>query len=244
MSCIKNRRQPVYRYFLKEYGSWGVMTMAYLTGLVAARQVNIKALAGFLALALLINAKQAVTIWMRTAAKERIVPGIIFGLHILSASVLLFPLYKDYGLLQLLPYASFPAAYLLSLLFLGEHAIATEVLGFILLSLAALVAKAIVNSGLDTSLFIIVAVFFVAGVFRVRIQFKKELRYRVVMFCYVGAATGLFYSMGYHVILLLPFVDNLVFAWTLYRVGLQTTGWIEMAKGFAFLLLIAVFGYS
>ena len=219
------------------------MTMAYLTGLVAARQVNIKALAGFLALALLINAKQAVTIWMRTASKERIVPGMVFGFHILSASVLLYPLYNDFGLLQLLPYAAFPAAYLLSLLFLGEHAIATEVLGFILLSLAALVAKAIVGSGLDGSLFVVVAVFFVTGVFRVRIQFKKELRYRMVMFCYVGASVWFFYLMGYRVLLLLPFVDNIVFALTLYRVGLQTTGWIEMAKGFVFLLFMAAFGY-
>lgn len=219
------------------------MTMAYLAGLVAARQVNLRALAGFLALALLINAKQAVTIWMLTASKERVVTGMVFGLHVLCASVLLYPLYKDYGLLQLLPYAAFPAAYLLSLRFLGEHAVVTEMLGFILLSLAALVAKAIVGSGLDKGLFIVVAVFFVAGVFRVRIQLKKKIRYRVAMFCYVGIAAGLFYGMGHRVLLLLPFVDNLVFAFTLYRVSLQATGWIEMAKGFAFLLLMAAFGY-
>lgn len=220
------------------------MTIAYLTGLVAARQIDIKALAGFLALALLINAKQAAVIWMRTDSKARIVPAMVFGLHFLCASVLLCPLYNHYGLLQLLPYTAFPAVYLLSLRFLGEHAIATEVLGFILLSLAALVAKAIVGSGLDVNLFVAVAVFFVAGVFRVRIQFKKKFLYRVVMFCYVGAAAGLFYSMGYRILLLLPFIDNLVFAVTLYQVNLQATGWIEMVKGFAFLLLLAVFGYS
>ncbi|MDP2157659.1 MAG: hypothetical protein Q8K68_08135, partial [Nitrospirota bacterium] len=213
-------------------------------GLVAARQINIKALAGFLALALLINAKQAVTIGMRSDSKARVVPGMVFGLHILCATVLLCSLYKDYGLSQLLPYAAFPAVYILSLLFLGEHAIATEVIGFILLSLAALIAKAIVGSGLDGRLFFVVAVFFVAGVFRVRIQLTRKFHYRVVMFCYVGAAAGLFYGMGYRVLLLLPFIDNLVFALTLYRVGLQATGWIEMAKGFAFLLLLAAFGYS
>lgn len=244
MTMMKYPDGTLQRYLLKEYGSWGVMSMAYLVGLIAARQINIKALSGFLALALLINAKQAVTVWMQTISKSRIVPGMVFGLQILSASILLCPLYKAYGFLQLLPYAAFPAAYLLSLRLLGEHAIATEVLGFMLLSLAALVAKAIVGSGLDGSLFIVVAVFFVAGVFRVRIQFKKEMRYRVVMFCYVGAAAGLIYSMGYHILLLLPFIDNLAFALTLYRVNLQATGWIEMAKGFAFLLLLAVFGYN
>lgn len=218
--------------------------MAYLTGLVAARQVTIKALAGFLALALLINAKQAVTLWMRAVSKERIVPGMVFGLHILYASVLLFPLYEDYGLLQLLPYTFFPAAYLLSLRFLGEHAIVTEVLGFVLLSLAALVAKAIVGCGLDRNLFIVAAVFFVAGVFRVRIQLTKKFHYRVVMFCYAGAAAGVFYFMGYRILLLLPFVDNLAFALTLYPVGLQATGWIEMTKSALFLLLFAFLGYG
>lgn len=219
------------------------MTMAYLSGLIAARHININALAGFLSLALLINAKQAVTIWMRTAAKERIEPGTIVIMHILCASVLLYPLYNNHGLLQLLPYAAFPAAYLLSLRFLGEHAIATEVLGFILLSLAALVAKAIVGSGLDPSLFIVVAVFFVAGVFRVRLQLKKKMLYRILLFCYVGTAAVLFYRVGYRIFVLLPLIDNMVFALTMYRVGLQTTGWIEMAKGFLFLLLLTVFGY-
>ncbi len=219
------------------------MTVAYLAGLIAARQVHLKSLAGFLALALLINAKQAVTIWMRTAAKEKIAPGMIFAVQILAASVLLFPLYQQYNILLLLPFTVFPAAYLFSLKVFGEHAITTEVLGFILLSLAALVAKAIVGSGLDARLFIVVAVFFVAGVFRVRIQFKKEFRFRVAMFCYVGAAAIFFYGMEYRILLLLPLIDNIVFALTLYRVGLPTTGWIEMVKGFAFLLLIAVFGY-
>ncbi len=233
----------MHRYFLKEYGSWGVMTMAYLAGLAAARQVNMNALAGFLALVLLINAKQAVTVWLRTASTERLEPAMIFGLQILSAALLLWPLYNRYSLLQLLPYTAFPAAYLLSLRFLGEHAIVTEVLGFMLLSLAALVAKAIVGSGLDIHLFIAATVFFVAGVLRVRIQFTKKFRYRVAMICYAGAAAGLFFGMGYRVLLLLPFIDNLVFALTLYRVSLQSTGWIEMAKGVAFLLLMAAFGY-
>ena len=219
------------------------MTMAYLAGLVEAGRVSIKALAGFLALALLINAKQAVMILLRSESKKRVVPAMVLGFHVFSGSVLLLPLYSNYGLPQLLPYAVFPAAYLVALRFLGEHAIGTEVLGFILLALAALIAKAIVGSGLDGDLFFVVAVFFVAGVFRVRIQLKKEFLYRVAMLCYAGAAAGLFYRMDYRMILLLPFIDNLVFAVTLYRVGLQGTGWIEMAKGFLFLLLMSVFGY-
>ncbi|MHB8881598.1 MAG: YwiC-like family protein [Thermodesulfovibrionales bacterium] len=238
-----NGNRPVYRYFLKEYGSWGVMTMSYVAGLVAARQVTIHALAGFLSLALLINAKQALSVWMRTPPGKRYAPGMFFILQVLVASALLIPLFQQYGLVALLPFALFPVVYLLSLKILGEHALCTEVLGFILLSLSSLVAKAAVGGGLDARLFFVVAVFFSAGVFRVRIQLKKEFSYRAIMIAYVALAIFLFLSIGCNPLLLLPLADNLIFAVVRYRVGLPTTGWIEMTKGFVFLLLLAVFGY-
>ena len=50
----------------------------------------------------------------------------------------------------------------------------TEVLGFILLSLAALIAKVAVGSGVDARLFGVVAVFFTAGVFRVPASSSKR----------------------------------------------------------------------
>ncbi|TAN39032.1 MAG: hypothetical protein EPN25_12650 [Nitrospirae bacterium] len=233
----------VNRYFLKEYGSWGVMTISSMAGLIAGRQVNLPALASVLSLALLINAKQAFTVWMRTPPGKRYAPGMIFILQVLVASALLIPLFQQYGVLALLPFALFPATYLLSLKVLGEHAIQTEVLGFILLSLSALVVKAAAGGGLDARLFFVIAVFFTAGVFRVRIQLKKEWLYRAIMIGYVVASVVLFLSLGYRPILLLPLADNLIFAVTRYRVGLATTGWIEMTKGFAFLLLMVVFGY-
>ncbi len=233
-----------HKYLLKEYGSWGVMTLAYITGLVEAGQVRIESLAGFLALALLINSKQAATVWMRTATHERVAPAMIFGLHLLPASLLLYPLYVSYGLIELLPYGIIPAVYLLSLLFMGEHALITEALGFIVLSLPAVVAKAIVGGGLDWNLLLVVSVFFVAGVFRVRLQFKKILLHRMAMFFYVAAASVVYWAMDYRMVLLLPFIDNLIFALTLYRISLPATGWIEMAKGVLFLLLMTVFGYN
>jgi hypothetical protein len=39
------------------------------------------------------------------------------------------------------------------------------------------------------------------------------------------------------VIILLPLLDNLIVAATLYKVRLQTTGWIEVAKSVLFLVL-------
>lgn len=220
------------------------MTMCYLTGLAAAGQTNCKGLAGFFALALLINAKQSATILFRSTPKNRILPGALFIVQILAGCLLLLPLFKMYSTSRLLPYAIFPAVYLLSLRFLGEHALTTEVLGFTLLSLASLVAKAIVGSGLDGDLFIVTAVFFVAGVFRVRIQLSRNVQHRIIMFCYVLFAGGFYYMRGYHIFLLLPFIDNLIFALTRYRISLKATGWSEMAKGLLFLSLVKGFGYN
>jgi hypothetical protein len=43
-------------------------------------------------------------------------------------------------------------------------------------------------------------------------------------------------------VILLPLAENVVMAATLYKVRLQTTGWIEVAKSLAFLgLMIAYF---
>lgn len=219
------------------------MTMAYLSGLFSASQINLKALAGFIALGLLINSKQALTIWLRSSEKKRIEPGTIFVLHIFLATALLFPLYQQYDLRLLLPYAVFPAAYLTSLKLFGEHAIFTEALGFILLSLSALIARAAVGSGIDAELFVAAAVFFTTGVFRVRIQFKKELLYRVIMLVYVITAVLVYKTVKVNALLLIPLLDNVIFSVTLYRVSLQGTGWIEMVKGAVFVLLIASFGY-
>ena len=237
------RGETVQRYLLKEHGSWGVMTIAYLSGLAEGHSAGIRSLAGFLAMALLINAKQPLTILMRAAKGAKTLPAMILTLHILLASLLLTPLYQIYDLHRLMPYAVFPAAYLLSLKLFGEHSITTEVSGFILLSLSALIAKAISGGGIDSRLFMVVAVFFVAGVFRVRIQLRRQLLYRLVMIGYVCIAVPLFYLMGFRTVLLLPLADNLLFAITLYRVGLPATGWIEMTKGMLFFLLIAAFGY-
>jgi hypothetical membrane protein len=43
------------------------------------------------------------------------------------------------------------------------------------------------------------------------------------------------------VIILLPLIDNAIFSITLYKVKLKATGWLEVIKGMAFLVLIALF---
>jgi hypothetical protein len=40
---------------------------------------------------------------------------------------------------------------------------------------------------------------------------------------------------------LLPLAENIVMAFTLYKVRLQTTGWIEVVKSLAFLVLMILY---
>jgi hypothetical protein len=230
------------RYVLKEYGSWGVMLLAFAAGPLAAGRFSMRACAALLALALFINSKQALTVWMRSAAAERWMPRTVFLVHMVLATIVMTKVAGD-SILQLLPYAGIPLIYLLFLKLLGEHALTTEVLGFVLLSLSSLIGKFAVSGDIDPRLFLAVAVFFTAGVFKVRIQFRKEMRYRVMMIAYLAGSVVLYITFGLPLLLLIPLVDNFLFALTLYRVGLSTTGWLEVGKGLVFLVLLA-FSYS
>ena len=122
--------------------------------------------------------------------------------------------------------------------FAGEHFIVTELLGFALLSLAAVLAKFLVVQGVDVRLFVATALYFTAGVFKVKAVLFKKPQDRVLTILYVLFAL---YSYGrFHIaeIVLLPLVENIIMAITLYKVRLQTTGWIEVAKSLAFLGLM------
>lgn len=230
------------RYVLKEYGSWGVMLLAFAAGPVVAGRFSIRACAALLALALFINSKQALTVWMRSAAAERWIPLTVFLVHMVLAATVMSKVAEN-NIPQLLPYAGIPLAYLLCLKLLGEHALTTEVLGFVLLSLSSLIGKFAVSGDIDPRLFLAVAVFFTAGVFKVRIQFRKEMRYRVMMIAYLAGSAVLYITFGLPLLLLIPLIDNVLFALILYRVGLSTTGWLEVVKGLVFLVLLA-FSYS
>ena len=115
-----------------------------------------------------------------------------------------------------------PVAYLICLKFLGEHSIITEIAGFVLLSLSALVAKLTTTGVIDPVLFTAVAVFFTAGVFKVRVQFSKGHACKGSLWSiYVGFAIAAYRLMHMPVLVLLPLIDNLVFSITLYRLKLR-----------------------
>jgi hypothetical protein len=133
-----------------------------------------------------------------------------------------------------------PLAYLLCLRFLGEHSILTEISGFVLLSLSSLVASLATSGVIDPALFIAVAVFFTAGVFKVRVQFKKGMAQRIIMVIYVAFACIVYRLIPMPAFALIPLIDNLIFSITLYRVKVRVTGWLEVLKGVIFLLLMAL----
>lgn len=234
-----SKEKGLKQYILREYGSWGVMTLSYLTGLVVSGRVTPGAAAVFIAIALYINSKQAFVLWMRRREGNSSRSLAAFVLQVLAATMLLLPVLSE-SMVLLIPYTFVPLAYLLCLKFLGEHSLITEISGFVLLSLSALVAKLTATGVVDPVLFTTVAIFFTAGVFKVRLQFAKGMLQRVLMFVYVGFAIAAYWLMRAPVLVLLPLIDNLFFSITLYRLKLRLTGWLEVLKGVAFLLLMAM----
>jgi hypothetical protein len=226
-------------YILKEYGSWSVLIVAFLAGLGVSRAFPWQALPLVLALGLLINSKQAYTKWVR--GKGSRTPLIVFLGQVAVATAVLLVLFGD-SLPQLLPLLVLPAAYLLMNRLAGEHHVLTELLGFALLSLAAVLAKFLVVEGVDVRLFAATALYFTAGVFKVKAVLFRKTRDRILAVLYIVLASIVYKRFHISLLILLPLAENVVMAATLYKVRLQTTGWIEVAKSLAFLgLMIACF---
>jgi hypothetical protein len=221
-------------YFLKEYGSWSVLIIASVLGLGASRAFSWAVIPLFIALGFLINSKQAFTKWSRRSGG--ITAFTVFLIQIAVAAIILISLFGS-SMMMLLPLLVFPASYLLSNRFAGEHAVLTEVLGFVLLSLAAVLVKYLLTGGLDVRLFLGVAFYFSAGVFKVKALLVKRTSYRVMTALFVLVSLYVYHRMYIPLIILLPLLDNLIAAATLYKVRLKTTGWIEVGKSLAFLVL-------
>ncbi len=229
-------KQAAKGYLLKEYGSWSVLIVAYLAGLVVSRGFDWKAVPLFLGLGLLINSKQAFTAWSRR--KEDRKSLIIFLGQVIIASAILFAIFGR-EVPRLLPLVLFPTAYLLMNKFAGEHFFLTEVTGFALISLAAVFAKFLMTGGVDVRFFVAIALYFSAGVFKVKALLRKKPQDRVLAALYVIFAVFVYRGFHIPVIILLPLFDNLVVAAAPYNVKLKTTGWIEVGKSLLFLVLMA-----
>jgi hypothetical protein len=231
-------RPEIKGYFLKEYGSWSVLTVAFLAGAGVSRTFSWTLLPLFFGLGLLINSKQA--FMKRLRRPEDRASLIIFLGHIVVAAALLAAIFGS-RIPALLPLLVLPAAYLLTNKLAGEHFILTELLGFALLSLAAVLAKFLLTAELDMSLFAGVALYFTAGVFKVKTLLFKKTQDRILGVLYAAFAAYVYHRLSLPLIALLPLADNLIAAAALYKVRLQTTGWIEVAKSLVWLGLFSVY---
>jgi len=222
-------------YFLKEYGSWSVLIIAYIIGMGVSRTFVWQALPVLVALGLLINSKQAFTRWNRRAGAREALAVFLVQLAI-AAGIIISIVGRDIPLL--LPLLVFPAAYLAMSLVAGEHNIVTELLGFALLSLSSVIAKFLVVGGLDVRLFVAVALYFTAGVFKVKAVLLKKPLDRALAVLYILFAAYAYRRFHISLLILLPLAENVVMSATLYKVRLQTTGWIEVVKSLLFLGLM------
>ena len=155
----------------------------------------------FIALALLINSKQPFMKWSRRPSARK--PLVIFLVHIAVAAFILVTVFGS-SIPMLLPLLVFPAAYLAMNRLAGEHFVLTEALGFVLLSLAAVLAKFTITGGVDIRLLVAVALYFIAGVFKVKAVLLKKTRDRVVMVLYVVFAAIVYQRFHIALIALLP----------------------------------------
>ncbi len=216
------------------------MLISALTGLFVSGGFYIKGTSAILALSLFTNSKQVLTSWRREEYQKKYLLAFILQAFA-GALILLFIIGEP--IINLLPYASIPALYVLLLLFAGEHKVYTEITGFATLTLSVLIVKFASTGNIDPILYISVVVFFIAGVFKVRVQLGKGLVWRVLMTFYIVFSLFIYHFTEMPLIILLPLLDNLVFSIMPYRVKLKVTGWIEVSKGIVFLLLM-VFYYN
>jgi hypothetical protein len=225
-------------YILKEYGPWSVLCVSYLIGIGVSRAFTGKAVPLFLALGLLINSKQAFTKWNRGAGDNRSL--VIFLAQIAVAAVILLLIFGR-DITMLLPLLVFPAAYFLSSKLSGEHFILTEILGFALISLAAVLVKYLLTGGLDVRLFLGVALYFTAGVFKVKTLLLQKTKDRVLGALFILFSVYVYHGMHIPLIILLPLVDNLLVAASPYKAKLRIVGWTEVAKSIVFLGLFVYY---
>jgi hypothetical protein len=231
-------KPEVKAYLLTEYGAWSVLIISYLIGLGVSHAWSWTAIPLFLALALLVNSKQSLMKWLRTATDQK--PLIIYLVQILLAATILVAVFRG-EITRLLPLLIVPVAYLLANKLIGEHSLITELLGFSLLSMAAVLAKLLLTGDLDARLFLGVALYFTTGVFKVKAVLLKKTRDRVFSVLYTVFALLIYWRIPLPIIILLPLLDNLIVAIAPYKVKLKTTGWIEVAKSLLFLGLFIAY---
>ena len=232
---------------VKEWGSWAVFSSSCLAGLIAGLKTqpwlsgrdftNVTALT-IAGLVFLINSKNPLASALRSGGEIRHVRWFLF--FTLTGLALLIPFLTE-GIKAFQFFALLVMSYIVLLYSGKEHHLAAELNGFALLTISAPVVYFAVTGEMSWKLYIAVTVFFSAGVFKVRLRLRKTSLFRWVMITYCIMSAALFYYIDLSLLLLLPFIENIVTALRLREEKLSTTGYIELAKGIVFLILAGLF---
>lgn len=223
------------KIILREYGSWSVFLISYFLGILlqGGDVFSYVTFLPLLGLAGLVNSKLYLTLWLRHRVQKDL---IILLLYLLAGFLLI---YASLGneILGLLHLSLIPLLYIIFIYKLGEHHILTEITGFATITLSVIVASYTINHYIDYRLYLLTFTYFAAGVFKVRVQLRKTLKERIVMILYVTFLAILYPLLKIPILPLLPLLENIVYSVILYRVKLRFTGWMEVAKSLAFMLL-------
>ena len=234
--------------FVREWGSWAVFIYSCSMGLVAGLLTHpwqtgsgysVKTLATILGLVFLVNSKAPLASLLRTGGKSREHLGW-FLFFALAGSALLIPFLIDRPFIVFISFL-LVLTYLAFVLRNKEHCLLAELNGFALLALSAPIVYFVVTGDISWKLYAAVAVYFSAGVLKIRVRVKKTVPYRILMVLYCAAAPGIFYFANIPVILLLPLFENILSAIWMREERLRTTGNIELVKGAVFLVLAGFF---
>lgn len=230
--------------FVKEWGSWAVFFSSCCTGLITGlhtrpwmtgREFAAVTVLSILGFTLLINSKNPLTAAIRSKWERATVQWFLF--FCITGIALLIPFLAE-GFTTFSIFAVLIASYCV-LLYMGkEHHILSELNGFSLLTISAPAVYFAVTGEMSWKLYVAVTVFFSGGVFKIRLRLKKTLLYRWIMILYCVAASIVFYLINIPVILLLPFLENMLTAVWLREEKLRTTGYTELVKSILFILLV------
>jgi hypothetical protein len=233
---------------VKEWGSWVVFISSWLAGLVAGFKArpwetgsgfSSTLLLTILGLTFLINSKNSLTSVFRT--KGKITEHWLWLLFFSLAGLILMLPFLLAGIKEFSVFSFLIISYIIILSLGREHHILAELNGFALLTLSSPIVYFVISGDVSLRLYIAVMLFFAAGVFKVRVRLKKNLFYRRVMIIYCSSVFLVFYLLAIPVILLLPLIENIISVTLMREERLRTTGYTEMVKGIAFIILIAYF---
>jgi len=234
---------------VKEHGSWVVFAFAS----VAGSAIGIKAspehleegfffvpLMTIIGLSFFINSKAALASALRSKTGRKAYL-CWFAFFSLSGALFLIPFLHNSGLKTFIVFLPLVLSYLILLSLSMEHNLFVELIGFAIIILAAPIIYFIITGEISYRLYFVVLLFFAAGVLKVRMKIRKNLAYRLLMFLYCAVVLSVYLLLRVPVVILLPFIENMVSAIRVRDEKLKKIGNIELVKGLIFTFLLIFF---